>query len=375
MFSSTKFVSKENEDDRGWVSINDLNQRKTFVEKPDGGLFEKRVKFLNKSILDTTFLKIRTAGLKNSTEWTIRFFVGSPQERWLKIYVNDREPLADRSNEQNAYNGDFWKEGDPLQKASARVFKRKSLEKLDDEFSEFLRGSRTFELSDAVEYSKQNYIAASSNKAAILTLNSESMGTRFERLILLQALALAYRDVVDDLVFRQTKAVLASTDSKKSVADLEILRDEIVLFEAAFVFKTPLNDDTHHEVSAFWKQCEQALGVNARIEELTTQNRSVYELLRAKEDRKTEKSRQLEIEAKEKLITLAEKTRQSEIEAKEKRIAIAEVEESRRKSRTAFYGVMIALVGILVTVIEPALSWSQIVGAIADFTNTLIEKS
>ena len=70
------------------------------------------------------------------------------------------------------------------------------------------------------------------------------MGTRFERLILLQALALAYRDVVDDLVFRQTKAVLASTDSKKSVADLEILRDEIVLFEAAFVFKTPLNDDT-----------------------------------------------------------------------------------------------------------------------------------
>ena len=101
--------------------------------------------------------------------------------------------MADRSNEQNAYNGDFWKEGDPLQKASARVFKRKSLEKLDDEFSEFLRGSRTFELSDAVEYSKQNYIAASSNKAAILTLNSESMGTRFERLILLQALALAYR--------------------------------------------------------------------------------------------------------------------------------------------------------------------------------------
>jgi len=186
---------------------------------------------------------------------------------------------------------------------------------------------------------------------------------------------LAYRDVVDDLVFRQTKAVLASTDSKKSVADLEILRDEIVLFEAAFVFKTPLNDDTHHEVSAFWKQCEQALGVNARIEELTTQNRSVYELLRAKEDRKTEKSRQLEIEAKEKLITLAEKTRQSEIEAKEKRIAIAEVEENKKKRRTAFYGVMIALVGILVTVIEPALSWSQIVGAIADFTNTLIEKS
>ena len=98
-------------------------------------------------------------------------------------------------------------------------------------------------------------------------------------------------------------------------------------------------------------------------------------MLRAKEDRKTEKSRQLEIEAKEKLITLAEKTRQSEIEAKEKRIAIAEVEESRRKSRTAFYGVMIALAGILVTVIEPALSWSQIVEAIADFTNTLIVKS
>ena len=137
---------------------------------------------------------------------------------------------------------------------------------------------------------------------------------------------------------------------------METLRDEIVLFEAAFVFKTPLNDDTHHEVSAFWKQCEQALGVNARIEELTTQNRSVYELLRAKEDRKTEKSRQLEIEAKEKLITLAE------------------VEENRKKRRTAFYGVMIALAGILVTVIEPALSWSQIVGAIADFTNTLTRK-
>ena len=80
-------------------------------------------------------------------------------------------------------------------------------------------------------------------------------------------------------------------------------------------------------------------------------------MLRAKEDRKTEKSRQLEIEAKEKLITLAE------------------VEENRKKRRTAFYGVMIALAGILVTVIEPALSWSQIFGAITDFTNTLTEKS
>ena len=353
MFSSTKFVSTENEDDRDWISINDFNQGKRFVENPDGGLFKKRVKFLNKSILDTTFLKIRTAGLKKSTKWTIRFFVGSPQERWLQIYVNDREPLADRFNEQNAYIGDFRKERNPLQRASARIFERES----DDELSKFLRSSKTFKLSDAVEYTEGSYIAASSNRAAILTSRSQSTRIRFERLILLQALALAYRDVVDDLVFRQTKAVLASTDPKKSVVDLETLRDEIVLFEAAFVFKTPLNDDTHHEVSTFWKQCEQALGVNARIEELTTQNRSVYELLRAKEDRKTEKSRQLEIEAKEKLID------------------IAEVKENRRKRRTAFYGVMIALAGILVTVIEPALSWSQIVGAIADFTNTLLEKS
>ena len=41
MFSSTKFVSKENEDDRDWISINDFNQGKRFVEKPEGGLFEK----------------------------------------------------------------------------------------------------------------------------------------------------------------------------------------------------------------------------------------------------------------------------------------------------------------------------------------------
>ena len=27
------------------------------------------------------------------------------------------EPLADRSNEQNAYNGDFWKEGGPAAKS------------------------------------------------------------------------------------------------------------------------------------------------------------------------------------------------------------------------------------------------------------------
>ena len=50
------------------------------------GYLKKRVKFLNGVDPGVQhILKIRTAGLENSTEWTIRFFVGSPQERWLKI--------------------------------------------------------------------------------------------------------------------------------------------------------------------------------------------------------------------------------------------------------------------------------------------------
>jgi hypothetical protein len=166
---------------------------------------------------------------------------------------------------------------------------------------------------------------------------------------LLQALALAYRDVVDDLVFRQTKAILASTSSEQSVLDLEILRDEIVQFESALIFKTPLNDDSQHEVSAFWTECEQALGLNARIEELTSQNRSVYELLRARADGKAEKARQ-------------------KIEDLDR------YRDKKQSLRTALYGILIGVIGVVVTLVEPPFEWDQVLGFIGNFTKTLTSK-
>ena len=99
------------------------------------------------------------------------------------------------------------------------------------------------------------------------------------------------------------------------------------------------------------KQCEQAFDVNARIKGFEAKNRSVYEFLCLKQDKKAEKVRQLEIETRE--------------------IKSAEVKENKRKRRAALYGAMISLVGILVTVIEPVLSWSEVVSAITNFTNTL----
>jgi len=357
MRSNTNFIEKDfNENDnKVWKSISENNQEKCISGRDQTDLFKQGVKFLNGSILSTTYLKIKKN--ENITEWLIRFFVGSPHERCLCICVDNSMSETGNTKGDNA-NKKSTHSYSSAKQASAKVFQRDTIGEEDNELSQYLRGSKTYKLSNATEYSEGILIAALSDTAAILTKkNMKGMKIRFERLILLQALALAYRDVIDDLVFRQTKAVLKINSLEQSASNLETLREEIVRFEAAFVFKTPLHDDSQHEVSAFWKQCERALGVNTRIEELTSQNRSVYELLRAKEDRKTEKSRQLEIEAKEKLITLAE------------------VEENRKKRRTAFYGVMIALAGILVTVIEPALSWSQIFGAITDFTNTLTEKS
>ena len=133
----------------------------------------------------------------------------------------------------------------------------------------------------------------------------------------------------------------------------------------------------HHEGVCFLEAVVNRLsGVNARIEELTTQNRSVYELLRAKEDRKTEKITTVRNRSQGKIDNSCRKKRDNQkLKLKKKGLLLPRSKKTKKKRRTAFYGVMIALVGILVTVIEPALSWSQIVGAIADFTNTLIEKS
>ncbi|MDG1419884.1 MAG: hypothetical protein P8Q29_03120 [Tateyamaria sp.] len=350
MRSNTNFIEKDfNENDnKVWKSISENNQEKCISGRDHTDLFKKGVKFLNGSILITTYLKIHKK-TENITEWSIRFFVGSPHERCLCICVDNSmsetgNTKGDNANKKSTYSYSSAKQ------ASAKVFQRDTIGEEDNELSQYLRGSKTYKLSDATEYSEGTLIAALSDTAAILTINSmKGMKIRFERLILLQALALAYRDVIDDLVFRQTKAVLKINSLEQSASNLETLREEIVRFEAAFVFKTPLHDDSQHEVSAFWKQCERALGVNTRIEELTSQNRSVYELLRARADGKAEKARQ-------------------KIEDLDR------YRDKKQSLRTALYGILIGVIGVVVTLVEPPFEWDQVLGFIGNFTKTLTSK-
>ena len=96
MFSSTKVIEKDfNENDnKVWKSISENNQEKCISGRDHTDLFKQGVKFLNGSILITTYLKIHKK-TENITEWSIRFFVGSPHERCLCIYVD--KALCQRS--------------------------------------------------------------------------------------------------------------------------------------------------------------------------------------------------------------------------------------------------------------------------------------
>ena len=128
MRSNTNFIEKDfNENDnKVWKSISEHNQEKCISGRDQTDLFKQGVKFLNGSILSTTYLKIKKN--ENITEWLIRFFVGSPHERCLCICVDNSmsgtgNTKGDNANKKSTHSYSSAKQ------ASAKVFSEIPLEK------------------------------------------------------------------------------------------------------------------------------------------------------------------------------------------------------------------------------------------------------
>ena len=344
LFSSTTIISELDKAEKGitWTKLAEFKGEKSFA-----GIFGSRIRFLNDSLLKTTEVSVSEIGDK-TTKWLLRFFAGSKPEVIVRVFINDRSPNLGNKREKGAFNGNIRND----KTASCRLFHGKT--DIKDEVSEFLRGSKTFDLSEeAKSHSPGVDVVAAGPKSCLVIqdakMKAEMFRKRFERLVLLQTLALAYRSVIDSHALRQTNAVLAATEKPSEFEGLRSLREEVVSFDAAFVFDKPLRNDGQYEVAAFWEVCSSAFGLRWRLKELNHQNDSVYSLLARKE-------------TDEKRLSNADRR------AHEKKI------EKRQTRWNTSFGVLLAVIGIGVTLVEPAYNWGEVKGWAMDTGQQLVQR-
>ncbi len=355
IFSSSKILDKRN-NSKGkicWVKLAEYEGDESL-----DGIFRSKVRFFNQSLLQTTEVSINKVGDK-SVKWLLKFFSGTKSEVLIRVFVNQRDPNPDNSFEERAFEGKIFSD----QEASCRLFQGGS--DVNKDVSEYLRGSQTFDLiEEANPHSPAVRVAAAGPKSCLVVqdtgMHEENFRQRFERLVLLQALALAYRCVIDSHAFRQTDAILDIAAGAPTFNELKSLREEVVSFDAAFVFDKPLRNDGQHEVSAFWEACSSAFGLRWRLGELNHQNSSVYNLL-ARKDAEEKRHRDLE-----------QATALKQFEAN--RTAREKKSEKRQNRWNTIFGVLLALIGIGVTLVEPAYTWNDIYGWLLGTGETMANK-
>ncbi len=354
LFSSTKIVKNCNfsEINNCWTKLADYEGDESLKE----GIFGSKIRFLNQSLLQTTEVSINQIG-DQSVKWSLKFFSGTKAEILIRVFINRRAPNPENSVEERTFKGEIF--GD--QEASCRLFLGGSDVNID--VSKYLRGSQTFDLiEEANSHSPAVRVAAAGPKSCLVVQDTDMcekmFQERFERLVLLQALALAYRSVIDSHAFRQTKAVLDITAGTPTFNELKALREEVVSFDAAFVFDKPLRNDGQHEVSAFWEACSSAFGLRWRLGELNHQNDSVYNLLARKE---AEEKRERDLKQAAALTQFEANRRAHEKKS-----------EKRQNRWNAIFGVLLALMGIGVTLVEPAYTWTDVHGLLLEIVEKLI---
>ena len=326
------------------------------------GIFAYNIRFFNQSLLQTT--KVALSKHKDGrVKWLLKFFSGTKSEVFIRVFIyhRDQDPETPEGEEARqevlAFNG----KGSNDKKAFCRLIIGGP--DVTKSVSEYLRGSQTFDLiKETDSYSPEFLVATAGSKACFvhqptnmkkkLWEKEKNLLQRFERLVLLQALALAYRSVIDDHAFRQTKAVLDIVDGKQTFNELKSLREEVVNFDAAFVFDKPVHNEGQHEVSAFWEHCSSAFGLRGRRGELNDQNDSVYNILARKE---------------------AEEKREREMQSEDNRRAHEKKSADSQSRWNLIFTFLLAFFGIGVALVEPALQWTTVGDFIASSLKLLFK--
>ncbi len=303
---------------------------------------QRRVRFFVEPIMQTTYVSSSFHGPdKTEKEWKLRFFSSSERPVDVEVrFFKDKQPLL---KGPQTVDGSLWEIIEDF--SGAHGFSESTRSKV----SHFLRNSDTLPKSSFAAHSNDTHFASSGPNAAIVfpcstkatTIENQKQSNhtsgRFERIALLHALALANRYVLDRFVEEQTNAVLLLSQEDASFENLYELRKKIVSFTAAFSFTSPVKNEGHHELSAYWNKVNEAYGIRKRQTEIMEQSSAVYDLLRDNENRQT----QLEQENSRKSQEGINKSLQ------------------RTQRKIDLITICVAIFGVCVTLFEPPITFER----------------
>lgn len=144
-----------------------------------------------------------------------------------------------------------------------------------NEISNFTRNSKTLTVDALRRSTHGRFVVNDRDALTYLSPDQE----QFERVVLCQALAVAY-----SVVLNQCMAQLTEVLKAKRYADLQQLYEQVIQFNASDYFSKAVKQD-RHELSAIWDALRHHWHLDEVNKELTSQLTSVAGYLQARRDR------------------------------------------------------------------------------------------
>lgn len=186
--------------------------------------------------------------------WRLSFFQGSAFERTITVFFKSTpNSLPDPKA--------WWID-------SAAQPDHQAHEK---DMSRFFRGTNTKKLDEAVYSNRQTRLLVDRENLVLLSNNR----ARFERIILCQALALAYKDALNTGMLELTQCIKSNDETQ-----LIKLYEDMLRFNAADYFGHPVDQQRSHELYDIWEPLSRHWRLNERRQELTEQLADVANLIR-----------------------------------------------------------------------------------------------
>lgn len=253
--------------------------------------------------------------------WFLSFFKNSPFPQTLTVHFYGNEP-ANFKNEDLVGRACSLNNGDDVANNSALL----------KVASSFLRNSETLGAEKLEELTDGRGLVADRDGIAYFS----NAPVQFERVVLCQALAIAYTQVLYECLSNLTRHI-------KSDADEETLKlyEKTLRFNAADYFSFPV-DLARHELFAVWQVLTRHYKLQLLSEELTRQLSDVATLLRSKRDAAHSQHEKSEEQKRRRLLE-EEKGKADErarIEKRQKQI------EDKKDKRRSFW---LSLIGIFLT--------------------------
>jgi hypothetical protein len=246
-----------------------IHDHKRTINAPRPLQINGNIAFFTAPIKDTSELLMSGDG----KIWQLRFFIGSAFAKTLYVEFNDNGPpnisLLGRA---------YWCDNGNDANNDARLLRAAS---------QFLRNSDTLTLAKGERLSADRTLLVDRDGFAYFSADND----QFKRIVLCQALALAYIEVFQTCMADTTKSV-RDNRTDETIA----LYENILRFNAAYYFTLPVLVD-RHELFAAWKVLCEHYHLNVLSGELTQQLSDVAALLsrqREKQKAADEAKRQAE---------------------------------------------------------------------------------